>query len=136
MAVLLGVFGVVGMTATANVAPVSASCNCIPSPAARFQELSVIMFAFGVALVPVGWWMSRTTTVAANPSGVRSAGAYSGGLMRSSEYFFLGVALVVFGVCLVTVPSFLVLGNRLLELEGVATIAFGIVLAYRGGQSR
>ena len=45
-AVLMGVFGIVGITATANVSPnifASPTCNCIPSPSARLQVLSVIL---------------------------------------------------------------------------------------------
>jgi hypothetical protein len=55
--------------------------------------------------------------------------------MRSGGLFFLGVSLVVFGIALVAVPSFLVLGNRFLVGEGAAMVVFGVLLAYRGGRS-
>jgi len=141
-AVLMGVFGLVGITATANVSPnifASPTCNCIPSPAARLQVLSVILLGFSLVLAPVGL-MRRT--VGAGTSGMPrvqsttlSGGAFSGPSMRSGGLFFLGVSLVVFGIALVAVPSFLVLGNRLLVGEGAAMVAFGVLLAYRGGRS-
>jgi hypothetical protein len=122
LSVLLGAFGIVGMTATAGIHPAPANCDCIPSPAMRFQELSVILFAFGVALAPVAVLK-------------RGAGrAYSGGVMRSGGLFFLGVALVVLGVAVVAIPSFLVLQNTLLIAEGGGMVAFGVLLAYRGSR--
>lgn len=142
-AVLMGVFGVVGITATANVSPnilASPSCNCIPSPAARLQELSIVLLAIAVVLAPVG--MTRKSPGvgatplprAVGPGG--SAPAYSGASMRNGGLFFLGVSLVVFGVALVAVPSFLVLGNPLLVAEGAVMVAFGLTLAFRGGRLR
>jgi len=134
-AVLMGVFGIVGITATANVTPnifSTPTCNCIPSPLARLQELSVILFGFSLLLAPIGL-MKRPTVAHPGPS-AQGAG-YSGPSMRSGGLFFLGVSLVVFGIALVAVPSFLVLGNRLLVGEGAAMVAFGVVLAYRGGRS-
>jgi hypothetical protein len=141
-AVLMGVFGVVGITATANVSPnifASPTCNCIPSPAARLQVLSVILFGFSLVLAPIG--VMRRPTGAGTPampqvnSTTPSGGAYSGPSMRSGGLFFLGVSLIVFGIALVAVPSFLVLGNRLLVVEGAAMVVFGVFLAYRGGRS-
>lgn len=139
-AVLMGVFGVVGITATINVSPnifTSPTCNCIPSPLARLQELSVILLAFALILAPIGVMRKGTTsTRGGRIQGVASAGgAYTGPAMRSGGLFFLGVSLVVFGVALVAVPSFLVLGNRLLVGEGAAMVVFGVILAYRGGRS-
>ena len=141
-AVLMGVFGIVGITATASVTPnifSTPTCNCIPSPLARLQELSVILLAFGLLLAPIGL-MKRPTTVSAlgGPrvqSTTAPGAAYSAASMRSGGLFFLGVSLVVFGIALVAVPSFLVLGNRLLLGEGAAMVAFGMLLAYRGGRS-
>jgi hypothetical protein len=139
-AVLMGVFGIVGITATANVTPnifSTPTCNCIPSPLARLQELSVILLGFSLLLAPIGL-MKRPTVAHAGPNvqGTNVPGAgYSGPSMRSGGLFFLGVSLVVFGIALVAVPSFLVLGNRLLVGEGAAMVAFGVVLAYRGGRS-
>jgi hypothetical protein len=143
-AVLMGVFGVVGITATANVSPnvfASSTCNCIPSPAARLQVLSVILLGFSLVLAPIGL-MRRPVAVAVDTSGMSqvqsttpSGGAYSGPSMRSGGLFFLGISLVVFGIALVAVPSFLVLGNRLLVVEGAAMVGFGVLLAYRGGRS-
>jgi hypothetical protein len=130
-AILMGVFGIVGITATANVTPnifSTSTCNCIPSPVARLQELSVILLGFGLLLAPIG--------LLKNPTGGAAAGsAYSGPSMRSGGLFFLGVSLVVFGIALVAVPSFLVLGNRLLIGEGAGMVAFGVLLAYTGGRS-
>jgi hypothetical protein len=139
-AVLMGVFGVVGITATANVAPnifASSTCNCIPSPAARLQVLSVILLGFSLVLAPIGL-MRRSVGAPVVPQvqGVTpSGGAYTGPSMRSGGLFFLGVSLIVFGIALVAVPSFLVLGNRLLVVEGAAMVVFGVFLAYRGGRS-
>jgi hypothetical protein len=130
-AVLMGVFGIVGITATANVAPnifSTPTCNCIPSPLARLQELSVILLGFSLILAPIG--------LMKKPTAARAAGtAYSGPSMRSGGLFFLGVSLVVFGIALVAIPSLLVLGNRILIGEGAAMVAFGVLLAYGGGRS-
>jgi hypothetical protein len=139
-AVLMGVFGIVGITATANVTPnifSTPTCNCIPSPVARLQELSVILLGFGLLLTPIGL-LKRPTVAAGGPSVETSSApgaGYPGPSMRSGGLFFLGVSLVVFGIALVAVPSFLVLGNRLLVAEGAAMVVFGVVLAYRGGRS-
>lgn len=132
LAVLLAVFGVVGMTATAGVHPTPANCNCIPSPAARFQELSVIVFAFGVALTPVAILRRGTRPVA--PLSTAGRGAYAGPVLRNGELFFLGMALVVFGVALVAIPSFIVLRNPALIAEGVVVVVVGLLFAYRGGR--
>ncbi|MDA4116759.1 MAG: hypothetical protein OK455_00245 [Thaumarchaeota archaeon] len=135
LAVLMGLFGMVGITATANVSPnvlALASCNCIPSPAARLQELSVILLVFGVGLAPIGIKM-RTTQVAL---GARDSGdgvRYAAPLMRSGALFALGVSLVVFGVGLVAVPALLVMRSPLLFAEGIGVVAFGEFLASRGG---
>jgi len=141
-AVLMGVFGIVGLTATVNVSPnifASPTCNCIPSPEARLQELSLILVAFSVVLAPIG--VTRRGPGVGTPglpraqSTVGSGRAYTGPSMSSGGLFSLGISLVVFGAALIAVPSFLVLGNPLLVGEGVAIVAFGLILAYRGGRS-
>ena len=141
-AVLMGVFGIVGITATANVTPnifSASTCNCIPSPLARLQELSVILLGFGVVLAPIG--LMKRPTGAASPEVPAAQGAAATGVdqsvpaMRSGGLFFLGVSLVVFGIALVAIPSFLVLGNQLLVGEGAAMVVLGGILAYRGGRS-
>lgn len=141
-AVLMGVFGIVGITATASVTPTifsASTCNCIPSPLARLQELSVILLAFGLVLAPIG--LVKRSTGAASPEVPAAQGATETGVaqsvptMRSGGLFFLGVSLVVFGIALVAIPSFLVLGNRLLVGEGAAMVVLGSLLAYRGGRS-
>ncbi|MDA4115164.1 MAG: hypothetical protein OK442_01250 [Thaumarchaeota archaeon] len=136
-AVLMGVFGIVGITATANVTPnifAASTCNCIPSPVVRLQGLSVILLAFSLVLAPVGLLKRPTGGLSVQSTATPGAG-YSALSMRSGGIFFLGVSLVVFGIALVAVPSFLVLGNRLLIGEGAAMVAFGVFLAYRGGRS-
>ena len=85
--------------------------------------------------------LKRPTSAAASggprvQSATTPGAVYAGSPMRSGGLFFLGVSLVVFGIALVAVPSFLVLGNRLLVGEGAAMVAFGVLLAYRGGRSR
>ena len=68
----MGVFGIVGITATANVSPnilTASTCNCIPSALVRLQELSVILLAFAAILAPIG--LTR-----------RTAGGGSRGLAR------------------------------------------------------
>ena len=141
-AVLMGVFGIVGITATASVSPnilASPTCNCIPSPSARLQELSVILLAFSLVLAPVGLKRMPTGVGASGVPNARGTmppgGAFSGPSMRSGGLFFLGVSLVVFGVALVAVPSFLVLGNPVLIAEGADMVVFGVLLAYLGGRS-
>ena len=139
-AILLGVFGIVGITATANVSPdilASPTCNCIPSPVARLQELSLVLLAFGAVLAPVGI-LRRSTGVGTMPKVQRvlpSGRTYTGPTMRNGGFFALGVSLVVLGIGLVAIPSFLVIGNRLLIIEGAGMVAFGAYLAYRGGRS-
>jgi hypothetical protein len=141
-AVLMGVFGIVGITATLNVSPnilASPSCNCIPSPLARLQELSVILLAFSLVLAPIGI-RRRSAGVGApgmpTAQGAPPGGTYPGPSMRSGGLFFLGVSLVVFGIALVAVPSFLVLGNPLLIAEGIDMVVLGVLLGYVGGRSR
>jgi hypothetical protein len=151
LVILMGVFGVVGITATATVSPnifASATCNCVPSPLARLQELSVTLLAFSLVLAPIGLTRRRaggTGAAAAggaiaNESGgdltTGSGRVYTGPPMRSGELFALGMSLVVFGVGLVAVPAFLVLGNRLLIGEGAVVVALGLFLVYRGGRSK
>jgi hypothetical protein len=140
-AILMGVFGVVGITATVNVSPnifASPTCNCIPSPAARFQELSVILLAFSAVLAPVAV-MRRTAGLptSASPQAhfiTDSGTVYTGTSMKSGGLMALGVSLVVFGVALIAIPAFLVLKNPILIGEGAATVALGLVLAYRGSR--
>ena len=139
-AVLMGVLGIVGITATANVAPnilQAPTCNCIPSTVARLQELSIILLAFSAILAPVGILRRSPRYAVIQAQGqVSPASATAGPWMRSGELFFLGVSLVVLGIAVVAIPSFLVLGNRLLTAEGAGMVALGIWLAYRGGRSK
>ena len=140
-AILMGVFGVVGITATANVSPnilASPTCNCIPSPEARLQELSVILLVISAVLAPIG--ITRKSTGHGAPAMPRARGgglgpAYAGPSMRSGGLFFLGISLVVLGVALVAVPSFLVLESPILVAEGAVMVAFGLILAYSGCRS-
>jgi hypothetical protein len=155
LVILMGVFGVVGVTATATVSPnilASATCNCVPSPLARLQELSVTLLAVSLVLAPIG--LTRRRAGGVGPAGGTGAAAgaiadqpgsdlttgsgrvYTGPPMRSGELFALGMSLVVFGVGLVAVPAFLVLGNRLLIGEGAVVVALGLFLVYRGGRSK
>jgi hypothetical protein len=157
LVILMGVFGVVGVTATATVSPnifASATCNCVPSPLARLQELSVTLLAASLVLAPIGLTRRRAGGVGpAGGTGAAAAGGaiadqrgsdlttgsgrvYTGPPMRSGELFALGMSLVVFGVGLVAVPAFLVLGNRLLIGEGAVVVALGLFLVYRGGRSK
>jgi hypothetical protein len=143
LAVLLGVFGVVGITATSSIHPNVLnldSCNCIPSPAARLQELSVVFIAFALVLAPVGWLKTGTAPTSSMANQVPSVStgglAESGPMMSNSEFFFLGVALVILGITLVAVPSYLVLKNTLMLVEGVGVIVLGSLFAYTGGRSK
>jgi hypothetical protein len=143
LAVLLGVFGVVGITATSSIHPNVLnldSCNCIPSPAARLQELSVVFVAFALVLAPVGWLKSGTASghsMAHQGTGASTEGlSEAGPIMSNSDFFFLGVALVILGVTLVAVPSYLVLKNTLMLAEGVGVIVLGVLFSYVGGRSK
>jgi hypothetical protein len=165
LAILLGVFGIVGVTATATVSPnifTSSTCNCVPSPLARVQELSVTLLAFSLVLVPIAMLrraVTTTTTITSAPAAGTTAvpsatgggqvgghpdedlttgsrRVYTGSPMRSGELFAVGMFLVVFGIGLVVVPAFLVTGNPLLIGEGAAVIALGLFLAYQGGRSK
>ena len=140
--ILMGVFGIVGITGTANVSPnifASATCKCIPSPLARLQELSVILLAFSVVLTPIGLTRRNSgegTPTAPKGQGMTASGrVYTGPSMKSGGLFALGVSLVVMGVGLVAVPAFLVLGDPLLIGEGAAMVVLGLLLAYRGGRA-
>ena len=142
LAVLLAVLGVVGITATASIHPNLLnldSCNCIPSPAARLQELSVVFIAFALVLAPVGWLKSSPATASMGQQGhgVTTGGlAESGPMMSNSHFFFLGVALVILGITLVAVPSYLVLKNTVMLAEGIGVIVLGVLFAYTGGRSK
>jgi hypothetical protein len=142
LAILIGVFGIVGITVTANVSPnifASATCNCVPSPEARLQELSVISLAFSAVLTPIG--LTRKTPAADSPTGPNGQGVmasgrvYTASPMRSGSLFTLGVSLVVLGVAVVAIPAFLVLMNPLLIGEGTAMVGLGVFLAYSGGRA-
>jgi hypothetical protein len=128
-AVLLGAFGIVGITGTANISPnifASATCNCIPSPLARLQELSVVLLVFGAILAPIGLTRRAAradSSIESRAHDVLPSGrSFTGHSMRSGGLFTLGVSLVVFGIGVV-VPSLLVLGNSLLVSEGAAMTA-------------
>ena len=154
LVILMGVFGVVGITATATVSPnifASATCNCVPSSLARLQELSVTLLAFSLVLAPFGLTRRAggvgpggTGTAAGGPVAEQagpdlttgSGRVYTGPPMRSGELFALGMFLVVFGIGLVAVPAFLVLGDPLLIVEGAVVVALGLFLIYRGGRSK
>jgi uncharacterized membrane protein len=143
LAVLLGVFGVVGITATSSIHPNVLnldSCNCIPSPAARLQELSVVFVVFALILAPVGWLKSGAAPMPsmARQAPVVPAGglAESGPMMSNSHFFFLGIALVILGITLVAVPSYLVLKNTLMLAEGAGVIVIGALFAFTGGRSK
>lgn len=143
LAVLLGVFGVVGITATSSIHPNILnldSCNCIPSPAARLQELSVVFIAFALILAPVGWLKSGVgapSSMAHQTTGVPTGAiSESGPAMNNSHFFFLGIALVILGITLVAVPSYLVLKNTVMLVEGVVVILLGVLFAYTGGRSK
>jgi len=141
LAILFGVFGMVGITVTANVSPnifASATCNCVPSPGARLQELSVISLAFGAVLTPIG--LIRKNPDAGAPTAPRgetmaSGRVYTGPPMESGGVFALGVSLVVLGVAVVAIPALLVLMNPLLIGEGAAMVGLGVSLAYSGGRA-
>jgi hypothetical protein len=141
LAVLFGVFGMVGVTVTANVSPnifASATCNCVPSPGARLQELSVISLAFGGVLTPIG--LIRKNPNVGAPTAPRgetmaSGRVYTAPPMRSGSLFTLGVSLVVLGVAVVAIPASLVLMNPLLIGEGAAMVGLGVFLAYSGGRA-
>lgn len=139
-AVLMAVFGAVGITATASASPTilaSPSCNCIPSPEARLQELSVVLLVIGAVLAPIGLTRKPTVEATSAVPRPRAAGqgeSPAGPSMRSGGLFFLGISLVVFGVAVVAIPSFLVLGDWALIAEGAAVVALGILLAFRGGR--
>ncbi|HUI00048.1 MAG TPA: hypothetical protein VLU99_08255 [Nitrososphaerales archaeon] len=137
-AVLMGVFGIVGLTATAAVSPnifALATCNCIPSPLARIQELSIILLAFAAILVPVGMTRRGSLAVALGMGELPSGRTYTEPPMRSGELFALGAALIVTGMAVV-IPSVMLLQNFALVGEGAAIIVLGFVLAYRGGRSK
>jgi hypothetical protein len=139
-AILMGAFGIVGITGTANVTPnifASTTCNCVPSPGARLQELSVILLALSGVLAPIGLIRknpgSETPTVPRRQGMTASGRVYTGPPMKSGGLFALGVSLVVLGVAVVAVPAFLVLGNLLLIGEGAAMAVLGLSLAHLGG---
>ena len=141
VAVLMGVFGILGITWTANVSPnifASATCDCVPSPEARLQELSVISLAFGAFLTPIGLIRKKPDAGARTaPRGepMASGRVYTGPPMKSGGLFALGVSLVVLGVALVAIPAFLVLMNPLLIGEGAAMVGLGALLACLGGRA-
>ena len=142
VAVLMGVFGILGITWTANVSPnifASATCNCVPSPEARLQELSVIVLAISGVLTPIG--LIRKNSGTGRPSVLQDQGmtasgrVFTGPPMKSGGLFVLGVSLVVLGVALVAVPAFLVLRDLLLVGEGAAMAVLGLLLARLGGRA-
>ena len=141
-AILMGAFGIVGITGTADVTPnifASATCNCVPSPEARLQELSVISLVFSGVLALFG--LIRRTPDTEAPTGPRgqsvmaSGRVYTGPPIKNGSVFALGVSFVVLGVAVVAVPAFLVLDNLLLIGEGTGMVVLGLLLAYLGGRA-
>ncbi|HKT21728.1 MAG TPA: hypothetical protein VJR06_03780, partial [Nitrososphaerales archaeon] len=82
---------------------------------------------------PIG--LTRKPTVEATSAmPPPQAAGKTGPSMRSGGLFFLGISLVVFGVAVVAIPSFLVLGDQTLLAEGAAVVALGIFLGFQGGR--
>ncbi|MDA4133083.1 MAG: hypothetical protein OK454_08170 [Thaumarchaeota archaeon] len=130
LALLMGLFGAVGLTATAHVTPnvlAMTDCNCIPSPASRLQELSAIFVVAGLVLLPIGLKKGPKTPTQMMEGGNR--------LMRSGSMFALGIAMTVLGIGLVLAPAVLVLMNGIIVAEGVGVILVGIFFVYNGGRS-
>ena len=100
----------------------------------------MVFIAFALVLAPVGWLKTGTapTSSMAHQVPVVPTGglAESGPIMNNSEFFFLGIALVILGITLVAVPSYLVLKNTLMLVEGVGVIVLGALFAYTGGRSK
>ena len=137
--VIMGVLGVVGLTATASTSPnifAIATCNCIPSPLERLQMLSVILIAFAAVFVPLST-TRRTSESATRPVHwvLPSGRTYTDPPMRSGEMFALGAALIVIGTAVV-VPSLMIAFSLPLTVEGFAIAGLGIFLAQRGGKAK
>jgi hypothetical protein len=139
-AILFGVFGIVGVSATAAVSPnflSIATCNCSPPIQARIQELSLVVLAVGLVMAPIGI-LKRGAPMSATsvPEGPFPSGrTYTGPVVASGEFLALGIFLVVLGVATIA-PSYLVLKNWILIGEGVDVVALGIYLVLRGGRPK
>lgn len=137
VAVLMVVFGAVGMSATVNVSPnfvAAMTGSAVAGPATMFQELSVVLLAIGVILAPIGLISKSAPRAEAEARG-SGASAEAGLSMRSPRIFFLGVTLVIFSVAVVIAPSYLILKSTLLAGEGAGIMALGLLFGYAGGRS-
>lgn len=136
-AVLMVVFGAVGMSATVNVSPsfvAAMTGSAVASPATMFQELSVVLLAIGIILAPIGLVSKSAPKAEGEPRGSGDA-AGAGVSMRSPRIFFLGVILVIFSVAVVIAPSYLILKSTLLVGEGGGILVLGTLFGYAGGRS-
>jgi len=137
LGLVLAFIGVTGLTATWTLASpailIGVTCNCIPSPASRIQELSGMLLVFGLAFVPVGFLMHpATSSENEGPLKTGSGRVIVPLRMRSKGLLVAGVVLDVLAINLVIVPDLLLLGNAVLLLEGIVLAGMGAVFAYQG----
>lgn len=141
---LLGICGIVGLTATMNIHPnllTTPTCNCLPSTLVRFQELCLALLAVAVALVPVGILRSAgeaglaAQIPAAYQGTLPSGKVYEGSPIKNPGVLALGMALVVLGVGVIA-PSYLDLKNMAMVGEGAVMVLIGIFFVFRGGRGR
>lgn len=136
---LVGVAGVVLFNGPKT--PAEDSCYClIPSPeASAMQGTAGILLIFGVMFIPIGILKGGLPGRRIGPpvgETVGSGRTYSPIWISSGGQMVFGVALIVLGLDLLTVPGYLVFDSAPIVVSGEVLAWLGAILAIRGSRLR
>jgi hypothetical protein len=136
---LVGVAGVVLFNGAKT--PAGDSCYClIPSPeASAMQGTAGILLIFGVMFIPIGILKGGLPGRRIGPpvgETVGSGRTYSPIWISSGGQMVFGVALIVLGLDLLTVPGYLVFDSAPIVVSGEVLAWLGAILAIRGSRLR
>jgi hypothetical protein len=117
------------------------SCYClIPSPeSSAMQGTAGILLIFGVMFIPIGILKGGLPGRRTGPPAGETVGSgrtYSPVWISSGGQLVFGVALMVLGVEVLTIPGVLVFNSWQIVVGGEVLAALGAVLALRGSRLR
>src|SRR6267143_6617177 len=142
LAIALTFVGVAGMVLfNGERTPAGDSCYClIPSPeASAMQGTAGILLIFGVMFIPIGILKGGLPGRRIGPpvgETVGSGRTYSPIWISSGGQMVFGVALIVLGLDLLTVPGYLVFDSAPIVVSGEVLAWLGAILAIRGSRVR